>query len=190
MDRRTSTLLVFCAVVALLAGCSLFRWSGYRDRDPERLGEWSAAELVVSTSPAKPRAAPLPIVRIETLPPTLYYSDLGPEEIDVSDYTAQQKYNYAIFRRECSACHTLARAVNSPTQSRAYWRFHLARMSLHSRVNRAGPLPHEDVKRILDFLEYDSRIRKVQNRKEFDDRTETLKRRFDPTLERLLEETR
>lgn len=181
--------LVFCAL-ALITGCALFRWSGYRERDPRKIGEWSAAELVVSTGPAKPRTALPPLVRLETLPPTLYYTDLGPEEIDVSAYTAQQKYNYEIFRRECSMCHTLARAVNSPTQSRAYWRFHLARMSLHSRVNRSGPLPREDVERILDFLEYDSAIRKKEHKKQFEELDAELKRRFDPIFKDLLERTR
>lgn len=189
MDGRNTPLLAVCAALTLLAGCSLFRWSGYRDRDPARIGDWSAADLVVSTSPARPRPE-LPPATLENVAATLYYSDLGPEEIDVSGYSTQQKYNYEIFRRECSACHTLARAVNSPTQSRAYWHFHLARMSLHSRVNRAGPLPKEDLKHVLDFLEYDSRIRKVEHRKDFEERTEELKRRFDSALEKILDKSR
>ena len=186
MDRRS--LAVFGAAAIFLAGCSLFRWSGYAGRDPARVGEWSATELIISTEPAKVRPA-LP-VRLEEVAKTLYYSDLGPDTIDVADYPTQQQYNYALFSRQCARCHTLARAINSPVQSRAYWRFHLARMSLHSRVNREGSIPPEKLGFILDFLEYDSNIRKVQHKKEFEELTQELKRRFDPTLKKLVEQTR
>lgn len=180
--------LAALATILTLSGCTLFRWSGYRDTAGVRAGDWSAAELAVSTSPAHPRPAPLP--PLERLPHTLYYSDLGPEDIDVSGYPAQQKFNYEIFRQECSACHTLARAVNSPTQSRAYWRFHLARMNFHARINRTGPLSADDLKFILDFLEYDSKVRKADDKRAFEERTEELKRRFDPILKKLLEQER
>lgn len=188
MDRKYAPFLAFFAI-ALTAGCALFRWSGYRERDPMKVGEWSAAELAFSTSPARARPE-LPPPQLGDIPNTLYYSDLGPDTVDVSGYPTQQKYNYEIFRRECSACHTLARAVNSPTQSRAYWRFHMARMSLHSRVNRAGPLPAAELGFILDFLEYDSKVRKSDDKKAFEERTEELKRRFDPILKKLVDKPR
>ncbi|MBI2788971.1 MAG: hypothetical protein HYX59_09850 [Elusimicrobia bacterium] len=117
----------------------------------------------------------------------MYYADLGPDSIDVSAYPAQQKHNYGFFRLQCSRCHTLARAVNSPVQSRAYWHFHMIRMSLHSRLQREGPIPPDQMKAMLDFLEYDARVRKVDDKKRFEERTEELKRRFEPTLQRLLE---
>lgn len=177
--------MAIAAALALMGGCSLFRWSGYRDPALAPAGTWSAAELEISTVPAAARPPALPVP--EALPQTLYYSDLGPAEIDVSGYPAQQKFNYGIFREQCSRCHTLARAVNSPIQSRAYWHYHLLRMSLRSRLKHEGPIPAEQVKAVLDFLDYDVQVRKVADRKRFEEKTDELKRRFDPTLSRLLE---
>lgn len=178
--------MAVAAALALLGGCSLFRWSGYRDPGIVP-GEWSAEELSISTKTAEgsPAAASLPVP--DTLPRTLYYSDLGPAEIDVSSYPAQQKYNYGIFREVCARCHTLARPINAPPQSRAYWHYHLLRMSLRSRLKRQGPIPHATVKAVLDFLEYDEKARKLDDRARFEARTDELKRRFNPTLLRLLE---
>lgn len=177
--------MVFAAALALLGGCSLFRWSGYRDPASAPTGTWSAAELTLSTAPAPARPPALPI--LEDIPPTLYYADLGLDTIDVSDYPTQQKFNYRYFRVQCGRCHTLARAVNSPAQSRSYWHFHLIRMSLRSRLKHEGPIPADQVKALLDFLEYDDRVRKVQDKKRFEAQTEELKSRFEPTLNRMLE---
>lgn len=172
-------------VIAFAAGCSLFRWSGYPDPAAPPPGRFSAVELELSTVPAQGLPPALP--PLEELPQTLYYADLGPDTIDVSNYPAQQQYNYRYFRLQCARCHTLARAVNSPAQSRAYWHFHLIRMSLHSRLQREGPIPRDQVKALLDFLEYDARVRKIEDRRRFEARTEELKSRFEPTLRRLLE---
>jgi hypothetical protein len=182
MNNRS--LAPVAAAAVLIAGCSLFRWSGHPDPELSRNWVWSTGDLVISTEPARARPAP---IAPDRLPDTLYYADLGPDEIDVSGYSAQQKYNYGLFRQECGRCHTAARAVNSPVQSRTYWRFHLARMSLHSRFRHQGPISAADSKSILDFLEYDSQIRKVQNKKAFDEQTEELKRRFEPILKKILE---
>jgi len=183
MNRRATTAIA--AALLLLAGCSLFRWSGYRGVEPDMVANVSAVELALSTAPSRAHPPALPIP--EFIPQTLYYNDLGPAAIDVSDYPTQQKYNYEIFQRQCGRCHTLARAVNSPHQSRAYWHLHMIRMSLHSRFNREGKIPSGEIKAMLDFLDYDTRVRKVQDKKRFDERTEELKRRFEPTLRRLLE---
>ena len=126
-----------------------------------------------------------PHLRQSGLPDTEYYTDLGPSEIDVSAYPPRYREDYKTFQRVCSQCHTLARAVNSPTRSRAYWRFHLARMSAHSRMRHQGPLDEEDLHAVLDFLEYDAKVRKTTP--EFRRQDEELKRRFDPILERQLE---
>jgi len=177
--------LAVATALVLLAGCSLFRWSGYRDPAAAPAGRFSAVELELSTATAQAREPVLPPA--EDLPQTLYYADLGPDSIDVSAYPAQQRYNYGFFRLQCSRCHTLARAVSSPVQSRAYWHFHMIRMSLHSRLQREGPIPPDQMKAMLDFLEYDAQVRKVEDKKRFEQRTEELKRRFEPTLKRLLE---
>ena len=182
------TLVPLAATVWLIAGCAMFRWSGSPDPELSPNWVWSTGDLQISTEPARARPpAPVPP---DKLPDTLYYADLGPDTIDVTDYPAQQKYNYTIFAPECSRCHTLARAVNSPVESRLYWHFHLDRMSLHSRFRRQGPISAKDKKAILDFLEYDAQIRKVQDRKHFDEQNEALKKRFEPILRRLLEQIR
>lgn len=186
MERRS--IVGVGTALLLLAGCAAVRWSGYGGKEPSLAGEWSAADLVVSTEPAKARPA-FPEA-LDQVADTLYYSDLGPDTIDVSGYPAQQKYNYGLFTRHCGRCHTLARAVNSPTQSRAYWHFHLARMNVHSRLSHEDLLTPDEIRRLLDFMEYDGDVRKVQNKRNFEALTEELKRRFDPTLRSLLEKTR
>ena len=182
---RIRKMTPFAAAALLLAGCSIFRWSGRPHSDIDAPGKWSAADLVISTEIA--HARPTASLVAENLPLTLYYTDLGPDTIDIADYPAQQKYNYAVFAHECSRCHTLARAVNSPVKSRLYWRFHIARMSLHSRLNRLGPISAEETKSILDFLEYDAQIRKVQHKGDFERQNAELQRRFEPILKELIE---
>lgn len=122
----------------------------------------------------------------QPLPAAVYYTDLGPAEIDVSSYPEAQKRAYTTFRGACGACHTLARAVNSPTQSRTYWRFHLARMSMHSRFQKIPRLSAEEREAVLDFLVHDARVRKIEGRAEFERSDEELKRRFDPILQQYL----
>lgn len=186
MNKRA--LVIFAATAALLAGCAMFRWSGHPDPELNQNWVWSTGDLVISTEPA--RAHPPAPVPPESLPDTLYYADLGPDTIDVAAYPTQQKYNYGLFKDACARCHTLARAVNSPVESRLYWHFHLDRMSLHSRFRHQGPISAADKKAILDFLEYDAQVRKIQDRKHFDEQTEELKRRFEPILKGVLERMR
>jgi hypothetical protein len=71
-----------------------------------------------------------------------------------------------------------------------YWHFHLIRMNLRARMRHQAPLTALEKKDILDFLEYDSQVRKVQDRKRFDEQTEELKRGFEPILKGLLEQMR
>ena len=129
-----------------------------------------------------------PHLRTAGLPVTEHYTDLGPDTIDVSSYTPVMQAHYKTFERVCGDCHTLARSINCTTQSRTYWRFHLARMSLHSRMRHAGPLSKEDREAVLDFLQYDDRARKRDRRAEFEKLDEELKKRFDPILEKQLKE--
>ncbi len=128
--------------------------------------------------------------RGDGLSDTPYYADLGPAWIDVSRYPPEQQRNYKTFVAVCGRCHTLARAINSPTESRLYWRFHLARMNLHSRLSEGAPLSRKDVADILDFLDYDGRVRKIEDRKSFEILTEDLKKRFDPILQKQLSRLR
>ena len=97
----------------------------------------------------------------------LFYSDLGPEQIDASAYPSQQRQNYAVYARACSRCHSLARSINAPYTSRGWWEFYMTGMRMRGRV--AGqPFSREEIKAVLDFLEYDSRARKVEHAAAFD----------------------
>jgi hypothetical protein len=176
-SARILTLAAFAAVI-VLAGCSLFRWNA--KPDVVQGDDWDSSEMRPSTAPARARpAAPTPSVFDEEVS---HYADLGPSEIDVSAYPSQQKYNYKLFKQSCGLCHTTARAVNSETQSRLYWRFHLARMNMHARFQGAYPLTPLETQQVLDFLVFDAKVRKVEKRAEFYAQTEELKRRYDAVL--------
>lgn len=166
------------AVVFTLIGCAAVHWQGKPGLIEDQ--GWSAAEIKTSTVPPSAYAVPISTAADEE---TDYYADLGPAEIDVSRYPAQQRYNYALFKQTCGACHSLARAINSPTESRLYWRFHLARMKLHYRWSGYGRLDADEVRQILDFLEYDARVRKIEHRKDFERQQERLRTQYDVILE-------
>jgi hypothetical protein len=190
------------AVLALLTACAGWRWSGSPPKDgrpataalhgleneekmhpapPVDMHAEDEAAVRLSTTPAEtPRAVvpPTPQQRYRT---ALFYSDLGPDEVDVSAYPTQQRYNYAIYARSCGRCHTLARSINAPLVGRGWWEFYMLGMRVRSR--RTGrPLPPDEVKAILDFLEYDSHERKVEHARDFDQLTEELKERFDRSI--------
>jgi hypothetical protein len=202
---RTPRLAVLFVLV-LTAACATWKWSGTRASDGRAptaalrgvaaeesarpaprvdASSEDAASLRLSTAPRAALPAPVPQAPSERERTSLFYSDIGPDTVDVSAYPAQQRYNYAIFARDCSACHTLARSINAPLVGRGWWEFYMLGMRVRSR--RAGrPLPPEETKAILDFLEYDSRARKVEGAREFDALTEELKRRFDRSVDERL----
>jgi hypothetical protein len=125
----------------------------------------------VSTAPA---SAPAPQERRDVV----FYSDLGPDQIDVSGYPAPQRAGYAVYARACSRCHSLARSINAPYTSRGWWEFYMSGMRMRGRA--AGrPFSREEAKSVLDFLDYDSRVRKVEHASEFEKSAKELKRRFD-----------
>jgi hypothetical protein len=183
--------------VLLATACASWRWSGYpppttasapkhRQLPPGPDQDAAApddAALQVSTAPRADSARPV-------VPPTpgergrsaLFYSDMGPDSQDVSAYPAQQRYNYAIYQRACSRCHSLARSINAPFVGRGWWEFYMLGMRTRSRWI-GQPLTKDETKAILDFLEYDARVRKVERAHEFDLVTEELKRRFDASLD-------
>lgn len=105
-----------------------------------------------------------------------YYYDLGADTVDVADYPAVERDNYEIFTTVCSQCHTLARAINAPLTSREEWDRYVTRMHKRTLVHEWWTrFAKEDAKRILDFLEYDSRVRKIDDGKVFARETESLK---------------
>ncbi len=153
--RTKSAVLSGLALIAAAAGAG----SAAQDRV-------AASTAAVSAVPARPRGG------------VLFYSDLGPDEIDVSSYPSQQRENYAVYARACSRCHSLARSINAPYTSRGWWEFYMTGMRARGRI--AGrPFSRDEIKAVLDFLDYDSRARKIERAAAFERSAEELKRRFD-----------
>ncbi len=107
-----------------------------------------------------------------------FYFDLGPAEIDVAGYPRAQQQGYATFASVCSRCHTLARPINSPIVARADWRRYIKRMHARSRIQPDKTFTAEQAKRVVEFLAYDAKVRKIARRAEFDAETERLKKLF------------
>jgi len=136
-------------------------------------------ELRLSTDPAKAHlrivvTAPSPA----RLKAALYPSDLGDETVDVSGYPLRIQADYLVYQRVCSKCHTLARSNDAPHVGRAWWRFYLMGMRARSAW-RGAPLPREEARAILDFLDYDSLVRKQDRRQEFEQISSELEHYFD-----------
>jgi hypothetical protein len=106
------------------------------------------------------------------------YADLGAEKIDVSGYPKTQQENYAAFAAVCSRCHTLARPINSPLAARADWRRYVKRMHVRSKIESDKTFDKEQAKKVIDFLAYDSQVRKIERKAAFDAETERLKKFF------------
>ncbi len=112
----------------------------------------------------------------------LFPNDLGPTTIDVSGYPKPYQETYKVFRFKCSACHTIARPINSEYlevtepematlkqkmpeafQSTALirpgvgiWKRYVKKM-----MAKPGCPVGRDGKRIWEFLVYDSKFRKT-----------------------------
>ena len=117
-------------------------------------------------------------------------ADLGPGTVDVSSYPQDIQKNYKVFLAVCSACHSPARPLNSPVSSATDWKRFVHRMHVKME-NRGYILSPEDEKKIVEFLTYDSKIRKIGKKKEFEARREALEVIFQQVLQernRLLEE--
>ncbi len=112
-----------------------------------------------------------------------FYSDLGPDFIDVAAYPPQQRLNYAVYQRVCSQCHTLARSINSPVASREFWEMYAQAMRRRSLMAADQPVTKDDVKEVVDFLDYDSKVRKIDRKDDFDAQTLKLKLRFEEMME-------
>jgi hypothetical protein len=82
--------------------------------------------------------------------------DKGPETIDVSKYPAEQQTNYKAFAVKCSRCHTLARPINAPYALPEEWEAYVKKMQ---KKKRSG-LDPGSAKKIIEFLKYDSSLRK------------------------------
>jgi hypothetical protein len=91
-----------------------------------------------------------------TSDPRILAYDKGPAKINVSKYPAEVKAAYKVFEQRCSACHSLARAVNCEFALDDEWQHYIRQM-----MDRGGSLISADeAKAIFSFVTYDSKTRK------------------------------
>jgi len=167
MNRRLLPLLL----VMIAAGCAAWRIWGESPVAPAAPPEFAA---VPEASPERRKAA-------------LFYSDLGLNEVDITAYPPERKSQYEVYARVCSSCHTLARSINSPYVSRAWWEFYVTSMRMRAHFHRR-PLNKNEIRAVVDFLEYDSNERKVARASEFEATKFELKRRFETALDERMQE--
>jgi len=129
------------------------------------------------------RAQDVPVAAVSLTTATGFYpNDMGPAEIDVSAYPKELRQTYRVFAFKCSACHTIARPINSqfleltPEEQAAakkddpdlfkdpkivmpeekIWSRYVKRM-----MAKPGCPVGKDGKIIYEFLVYDSKTRKT-----------------------------
>jgi len=106
-------------------------------------------------------------------------ADLGPEVVDVSTYPPAQQVSYAQFLNRCSLCHTPARAINSKITTPEEWQHFVSLM--HGRLlsrSMGESWKQEEGRAIIDFLSYDSQVRKTAHAREFEALQIRLAERF------------
>lgn len=108
-----------------------------------------------------------------------FYYDLGPDAVDVSSYPARIQADYAVFSRACARCHSLARPLNAPIVSRRAWGYYVFRMRLRGKDPFGTFMSEEEERAAVDFLAFDSKVRKISRRAEFEALAERLQNRFD-----------
>ncbi len=165
--------LIPIALVLLAGGCAAWRLWG---------------EIPVPAGPPAPSGSEdVPQAPAERRKAALFYSDLGPDTVDVSSYPAESRNGYEAYARLCSRCHTLARSINAPYVDRTWWEFYLASMRMRAHFH-GEPMPKKDIRAVLDFLEHDSRERKLAQAPRFEALTKELKRRFEAALDERMEQ--
>ena len=87
--------------------------------------------------------------------------DAGPKTIDVSKYPADQQKGYKLFEEKCSACHTVARGINSDMVLPGDWERYVKRM-MHKP--NSG-ITSDEGKTLFRFLVYESSARKAERLK-------------------------
>ena len=116
--------------------------------------------------------------------------DLGPGTIDASSYPRDIQKNYKVFLAACSACHCPARPLNSSITNASDWRRFVHRMHI-KMDNRGYVLNPDDEKRIIEFLAFDSKVRKIDRKREFQAQQQALETIFQQVSQernRLVEE--
>lgn len=85
----------------------------------------------------------------------VFEADKGPSTIDVSNYPQEMREYYRIFVMRCRTCHPLARPINS-NYSGDEWKAYVQRM-----MSKTGSgINPSNGKKIIEFLIYDSKVRK------------------------------
>jgi hypothetical protein len=111
--------------------------------------------------------------------PERYPADLGPDEVDVTSYPRAQQEGYALFVARCSGCHPPARTINSPIKDSATWTRYVTRMHVKSETLTGKPLLSDtEARRIIGFLVFDSRERKLKRADQFEAQQRALTARF------------
>ncbi|OGR87721.1 MAG: hypothetical protein A3A86_03215 [Elusimicrobia bacterium RIFCSPLOWO2_01_FULL_60_11] len=101
-------------------------------------------------------------------------NDLGPSTVDVSAYPQKIQEEYKDFISVCGSCHATARPLNAPYKTAYDWGRFVHRM--HIKIENKGAVLDDELgKRIVDFLVYDSKVRKIGREKEFQAEQEKLK---------------
>lgn len=100
--------------------------------------------------------------------------DLGSAKVDVSRYPPKIQEGYKDFLSVCSSCHTTARPLNAPYRTAYDWGRYVHRMRVKIE-NRCAILDDALGKQIVDFLVYDSKVRKIGRKNEFQTEQEKLK---------------
>lgn len=116
-------------------------------------------------------------------PPARFYYDLGPAAVDVSAYPSSYQQGYKLFSAVCATCHSTARALNAPYAEADTWKRYVRRMHVKMESRSALPAPQEEAL-ILEFLIYDSKVRKLDKSEEFQAQQEKLKTRFEEAAKR------
>jgi hypothetical protein len=107
-----------------------------------------------------------------------FYYDLGPAETDVSGYPDSAKKGYAYFLKTCSRCHSPARAINSPLAKREDWERFVKRMHIKAKSKKGAAIGKAEAAAIVDFLTYDSKVRKLDQKEKFDALDREMRERF------------
>jgi hypothetical protein len=185
------------AAVVLSAACASWRWSGFPPPDgrasdslhppPVAAGpEIEPVKLATSTYTRHPTVAVLPEPTPLKQRTAVFYSDLGPDELDISSYPLQQRSNYRAYAQACARCHDLSRSLYAPHTSGPWLNFYLTSMRVRGRF-RGRPFTQAELQAVRDFLNFDAKERKTGDAREFEAQTEQLKRRFDALISERME---
>jgi hypothetical protein len=182
------------AAAVLFAACATWRWSGSPPRDgsptdvlhpapPDAPGPEVEAPRPAAAHP-RTKVASLPDPTTVKLETAMFSSDLAPDELDISEYPVQQRYNYRIYSQACSRCHDLSRSLYAPHTTGAWLDFYLMSMRVRGRL-KGRAFTTEELNAVRDFLRYDTKTRKKT--KQFEAQTERLRERFNATVDARIE---